>query len=295
MSLKAVTGDDHLRVSQSVQRLKADQSGVFLSDLNEAIKHTLTISLFSQVIICYTSITEVKKLTEAVVDRLQKSNTLLVLVVAEWDNRIKICKVIESERFQLPNKWNKRQIKANISLIAKQRGLELSQAEISYLAGCYQTNFMAIDNVLQCLVMSNFKQLAINQRDIKLYCLSSTVDVFELANKILQQDSVEVAKLADKISFKQTKRVINQLIFLMVRNLKVRLALDDPRPLTDKDIAQIAAIKNSKQVYYLRRDLATVTASRLHFICESLFAMERSLVRGQKDIALKVQLHLITI
>ena len=79
----------------------------------------------------------------------------------------------------------------------------------------------------------------------------------------------------------------------MSKKLKVKIALLSS--LSDQEIASFAELKKVKQVYFLKQELAKISLERLTFICKSLLNMQSQLNRGQKDIALSVQLHLLAI
>ncbi|NJL51070.1 MAG: hypothetical protein HC930_00605 [Hydrococcus sp. SU_1_0] len=292
--LFVLTGNDRALIEQHIKQILAsynlEKYSIF-EDIKQACIKCLTFNLMGEVTATAleSSHRELKHLDLSQISRLNKSKNLLFLILETLDSRTKLgqalqpCLVSDSK---LPSNWNKQGIDRGIDFYADRLGLNLSFEVKEYLRHALNNNFSMLRNGLETIaVLSSNPDLAL----VKEIIPSEYASAIELKEMILQRRRSEIPGYIAKLSactgdLALLASLASQFTLLMQTAIGIRSNLNDA------EIAKFAQVGNVKRLYFLRRELQTVSVEQLVWLNNQIKTTKHELTYNKCNLTAKLML-----
>jgi len=292
-NLYFIENDNHLILDKYVKEILKENNfsedelikyDLSVSNIYDVIVELNTYSLFGNRKIVYandaTFLTADKCEINHDIDEFIKyinnpSDNILILSCRKLDGKKNISKLVK-EKFKI--------IDVNINyqdyIKEKTKGYKFSTSDIIYFLSLVTEDIDRINNELDKLMMYKFDTKEITKKDIDLIVVKKIDDnVFDLIKAIIKKDK------------KQSLIIYNDIICYGEEIFKILISLSNKIRLllqvkilskeNDLDIANQLGIKNPKQLYFLRQEIATYKKEELIDYLYKLAIMDEELKLGK--------------
>lgn len=226
------------------------------------------------------------------------NTTILVFTASTIDKRLKLAKLLTKhgrlQELRLLEPWKTDAIAQSIGTQARELGLQLTSAQLTYLGQAIGNNTMRAHQELTKLKLySNGNPLS--QADCESLVPCQTQSALQLAEAIRQGNSTRVATLLQSLLDQaEYPIVITATLITQFRTwLWVKCAIAQ-RIENHQQIAQLCGVGNPGRVYYLRQEVANASVRALSQALTLLFELDLSLKQGLRSAAMLPALISIT-
>lgn len=299
MPLFLLIGQDQYQIQQQIMKLKARLNPDWLvfnahtysaEQLNDAILTAQTLPIFDDRRLVLIENCQFQQFTERHFELLQNlvppAQTILVFTGHSIDKRLKVVKLLlklgKLQEFETIPPWRTDLIENAIALQAKQHNLPLPQSTISYLATAIGNDRARIDAELAKLsVYADGKPLTLT--DTQQLISNTTQNALQLAEAIRTGNTSQVVSLLTQLFCRaESSLLILATLMTQFRTwLWVRSAVKSQVHLEDLELADCCNIRNPKRLYYLRREVLTISIHALIQTVTELLVLEERLKQGE--------------
>lgn len=226
------------------------------------------------------------------------NTTILVFTASTIDKRLKLAKLLTKhgklQELRLLEPWKTDAIAQSIGSQARDLGLQLTPAQLTYLGQAIGNNTLRAHQELTKLKLySNGGPLS--QAELESLVPCQTQNALQLAEAIRRGESTRVATLLQALLDQaEYPLVITATLITQFRTwLWVKCALTQGIE-NNQQIAQLCGVGNPGRVYYLRQEVAHASVRALSQALTLLFELDLSLKQGLRPAAMLPVLIAIT-
>jgi DNA polymerase-3 subunit delta len=222
---------------------------------------------------------------------IPSQNHLLFSSSKKPDGRLKSTKLLQEQgqmrEFSLISPWRTDELVGQIQAIARDLSLSLTPQAEAFLAEALGNNTRQIWNELLKLQLfkgEQTKPLGIDE--ISQLINASTQNSLQLAEAIRQGKGEKALRLVDELLTRNEPalRIIATLVGQFRTWALIKVALETGEK-DEKAIAALAEISNPKRLFFLRKELQTITGKQLLATLPLLMTLEYQLKRGADPLA----------
>lgn len=260
------TGDDRTLIQHQIKYL-LKEAGLpklnYIDDCQQACLRCLSRGIDKKITATLLQVCE-RDLTidPNMIPRLAKSKNLLSIVCENLSTRTKLGKALKPyiiSDASLPNSWNKKDIRQAIDFYAKQHNLTLNSVVIDYLYQALNNNFALLNSGLSTLaLLSNSPPLELVKQVIPCHYATA----IELKELILARKVWEIPEYIQKLQGLVPERVIITSLSTQF-TLLMQSAIALEHSLNDHEVAKFANIGNVKRLYFIKRELKSISVEQL--------------------------------
>lgn len=223
---------------------------------------------------------------------IPESNVLLVSTPNKPDGRLKSTKLLqkyaEVKEFSPLPPWKHDEIVAAVRQAAQEVGVKLTSAAVELLAESVGNDTRSLYNALEKLRLYALSadSKPINEQAVADLVNATTQSSFQLASAIRQGDTATALGLVtDLINRNEPALKIVATLTGQFRTwLWVKLMIETGER-DDKVIALAAEIGNPKRLYFLRKEIGTLSLTQIQQTLPVLLDLEVSLKRGAEELS----------
>ncbi|MGG6262928.1 DNA polymerase III subunit delta [Leptolyngbya sp. AN10] len=307
MPILTLLGDDSHGIAQFVKALKAKLKPEFEAfnfhtyapcELTSALTEARTPPMgdFLRIIVIENCLlSSAQQFNDDQVEQLEiiqqiPSSTTLVFIANSIDKRLKAAKLLikhgKIQEFKLVDPWKANNINQSIRKEADRLQIQLSPEQFDYLTTAVGNNTArAYQQLLKLKLYSEGSSLTMEALRSLVPCQTQTS--LQLADAIRQGKSGEVAILLDcLLQQSQFPSVITATLCTQFRTWVWIKSTLDKGIQDNQKIAQLCSIANPNRVYYLRQEVADVSACNLSQGLTMLFELDIALKQGLSHAAI---------
>ncbi len=235
---------------------------------------------------------------ESILPNIPKTNVLLITSTTKPDGRNKSVKLLLEHalvrEFPLIPPWQTNALKKLVRTLAAQIGVCVANDACQLLVESVGNNTRLLFTELEKLKLYA-NGGTINVLDVKALVLPNATNNLQLANAIRTSNIATALELLENLfnCNEPALKIVATLTTSFRRWLVVKLSVIDGWT-DDGAIATLAQIKNPKQLYFIRQEIASVPISRLENGLDILLQLELMLKTGW-DERLAMQTQIIKI
>ena len=223
---------------------------------------------------------------ERTLPQIPPGSVLLLTTRNKPDSRLKSTKLLQkyalSREFSLIPPWKTEELEQQVKLFAQSVNLKLTVTAVTLLAESVGNDTRQLRNELEKLRLSvgNSTQ-AINENQVAALVTCNTQNSLQLAVAILKGHSAKSLALVTELINKNEPalRIVATLIGQFRTWLWVKLMVSEGEK-DQKAIATAAEIPNPKRIYFLSKEVQSLSLTQLTSTMEVLLDLEVSLKRG---------------
>ncbi|NEP16773.1 MAG: DNA polymerase III subunit delta [Leptolyngbya sp. SIO4C1] len=286
--------------SFNYDKIAADTSDSVIQALNQAVTPPFGLG---QRFVWLTDTTLAQRCPEAVLQELARTlpavpeTTVLLLTSANKpDGRLKSTKLLQKHadvrEFSSIPPWKVDQITHQVYQVAKEIDLRLQPQAAELLAAAVGSDTRRLYNELEKLSLYWQSTEPLPPEAVTQLVVTSTQSSLQLANALREGQVDRALSLAAELlgQNEPALRIVSTLVGQFRTWLWVKVMSEagerDPRA-----IAQAAEVSNPKRIYFLQKEVRSLSASALQAALDSLLALEFSLKQGAPDqIALQTKI-----
>ena len=303
MPVKLIYGEDtHLmskRVEQLIKDCTTQEWEIFnyirvdnkASAISQAITEVMTIPFGEGgKIVHITDGTIFNKCSDEIILSLQenlpkipKRNLLLITSQSKPDGRSKAVKEllqhVEIEEFPLISSWDKEGLEKVIQAAVKTHSLNVAPTAISYLVEAIGNNTARLDSELAKLaIYAQGEKLDIE--DISHLISNNNTSCTGLAHAIKNNKANIAAQILHRLldNNEHPLKIVATLISYFRTWLITKAGVEEKLP--DNKISTLAELNNPKRLYFLKKEVETVSALKLKQTLITLIQLEGELKSG---------------
>jgi DNA polymerase III subunit delta len=229
---------------------------------------------------------------ERTLPMIPATTTLLLTSTNKLDGRLKSTKLFQRQaeirEFSAIPPWKTDLLAAQVKRSADSLGVKLAPAAVDYLVEAVGNNTRQLESELEKIrLWRGDGKTALDVAAIAPLVTASTQSALQLAAAIRAgQTPVALGLVADLLSHNEPAlRIVATLVGQFRQRLWIKLMLESGER-DDRVIAQAAELGNPKQLYFLKQELAAITALQLQKAMPLLLELEYSLKRqGIEEVA----------
>lgn len=226
---------------------------------------------------------EVISSLEENLSKLPKQNLLLITSKNKPDGRSKAVKIllqyVEVEEFPLIASWDKQGIEKLIQTAVKTYSLELTPTATSYLVEAIGNNTARLDRELAKLaIYAQGEKLKLE--DVQALVSNNNTNCTELAHAIKNGKADAAAQILHRLvgNNEHPLKIIATLITYFRTWLVTKTGVEGKLP--DNKISTLAELTNPKRLYFLKKEVETVSTAKLKQSLVALIQVEGELKTG---------------
>jgi DNA polymerase III subunit delta len=281
--------------SFNVDKIAPEQSGAIVQALNQAM--TPPFGVGGRFIVL-TNTTLAQRCSEDVFAELERTlpmipatTTLVLTSVGKPDGRIKSTKLLQKhaqiKEFSPPPPWKADLIAAQVRNVAQELGVKLDRSAVEALVEAVGNNTRQLYSELEKIrLFSSHTTQPLTATAIAPLITATSQSTLKLFAAIRQGKTADALEmLGDLLRQNEPAPVIARTLVGQFRQyLWVKLMLESGER-DDGAIAAAAEIKNPKQLYFLRKDIAPMSLPALKKTLPLLMELEYQLKRSTDDMA----------
>jgi DNA polymerase III subunit delta len=229
---------------------------------------------------------------ERTLPMIPDTTTLLFTSANKLDGRLKSTKLFQRQaeirEFSAIPPWKTDLLAAQVKRSADTLGVKLAPAAVDYLVEAVGNNTRQLESELEKIrLWRGDGKTALDVAAIAPLVTASTQSALQLAAAIRAgQTPAALSLVADLLSHNEPAlRIVATLVGQFRQRLWIKLMLESGER-DDRVIAQAAELGNPKQLYFLKQELASITALQLQKAMPLLLELEYSLKRqGMEEVA----------
>jgi DNA polymerase-3 subunit delta len=216
---------------------------------------------------------------------------LLFTTSKKPDGRIKSTKIIqeyaEVREFSLIPPWQVEEINKQVQKIAQEVGVKLTPDAMQFLAEAIGNNTRQIYQELEkLLIFSQTFSKPLGKNDIISLVNIATQSSLQLATTIRQGDEAKALELIfDLLNCNEAPLRIVATLVGQFRTWTIIKLHQEAGEKDDGIIAKAAEINNPKRIYFLKKEVQSLSSQKLLASLSILLALELSLKRGAEATA----------
>ncbi|MBW4632994.1 MAG: DNA polymerase III subunit delta [Iphinoe sp. HA4291-MV1] len=215
--------------------------------------------------------------------KIPKRNLLLITSQSKPDDRSKAVKELlqhaEIEEFPLISSWDKEGIEKLIQAAVKTHFLELAPTAISYLVEAIGNNTARLDSELAKLAIYAQGE-KVDIEDISHLVSNNNTSCTGLAHAIKNSKANTAAQILYRLldNNEHALKIVATLISYFRTWLITKAGVEEKLP--DNKILTLAELNNPKRLYFLKKEVETVSALKLKQTLIALIQLESELKSG---------------
>ncbi len=230
---------------------------------------------------------------ERTLPAIPHESVLLLTTSNRPDGRLKSTKLLQKyadiREFPLIPPWKTEQLLQQVQSSCQEAGVKLTPRAAELLAGSVGNNTRQLSNELEKLrLYAGDSGKPLDERTVAMLVTANTQNSLQLATAILQRDAAKALELvADLINKNEPAlRIVATLIGQFRTWLWVKLMISDSaaaRSAGERDskaIATAAEVSNPKRIYFLTKEVQSLSVMQLTSTLRILLELEVNLKRG---------------
>ncbi|MBW4574845.1 MAG: DNA polymerase III subunit delta [Aphanothece sp. CMT-3BRIN-NPC111] len=217
---------------------------------------------------------------------IPESSVLLLTSPNKWDGRLKSTKLLqkyaEIQEFSLIPPWKTELLVQQVKRISGQVGVKLNNAAAELLAESVGNDTRQLFNELEKLQLyAGSANQPLDVKAVAALITANTQNSLQLAGAIRQGNTVQALGLvAELINHNEPAlRIVATLIGQFRTWLWVKLMIENGER-DEKAIATAAEVGNPKRIYFIRKDVQSLSSQQLALTLPVLLELETSLKQG---------------
>ena len=227
---------------------------------------------------------------ERTLPKIPDTTVLLFTTPNKPDKRLKSTKLIqkwaEVRDFSPIPPWKTELLEQQVREVAEEIGVKLTPPGIVFLAEAIGNDRRQLHNELTKLQLYSIENSIVDLETIATLVNSQTQSSLKLATAIRMGDTIKALELvADLITHNEHPlRIVATLVGQFRTWLWVKLMVENGEQ-DEKAIAQAAEIGNPKRIYFLRKEVKSLSLKQLKKTLPLLLDLEVGLKRGEEEIS----------
>jgi DNA polymerase III subunit delta len=226
---------------------------------------------------------------ERTLPELPESTTLLMTSSTKPDGRLKSTKLLQKyatiQEFSPIPPWKIDLLMKQVQRVAQEIGVKLSPKAVEYVAEAVGNNTRQLYSELEKLkVFAGDGKKPLDVNEIAPLITASTQNALQLVAAIRQGKTDKALELVSDL-LRQNEpalRIVSTLVGQFRMRLWIKLMLESGER-DDREIAKAADLGNPKQLYFLQKELATVSLSQLQRSLPVLLELDFNLKRSTDE------------
>ncbi|MFW6359205.1 MAG: DNA polymerase III subunit delta [Chroococcales cyanobacterium] len=304
-------GEDDFAIAQKVDQLKeivdpawfqfnyekipGDQPDAILQGLTQAMTPPFGMG---KRLVWIAETTVCQQCSEAILGELEQTlpqipadATLLLTTRKKPDGRLKSTKILqkyaEVQEFSLIPPWKTDELLKRVQTIAQEVGLKLEYGAAELLAESVGNNTRQLWNELEKLKLyAETSNTPLNTTTVSSLVRATTQNSLQLANAIRQGNTERALELvADLINLNEPALKIVATLIGQFRTWTIVKLMTEKGEKDEKAIASAADIGNPKRIYFLRKEIQSISGEKLLRVLPILLQLEVSLKKGADSLS----------
>ena len=282
-------------VSFNFEKISGDQSDATQQALNQAMTPPFG---FGDRVVWVVESTLGQQCPEPLLAKLKEvgsaipgNNHLLFTSSKKLDGRLKSTKLLQSiaqvKEFALISPWKTEELVLQIQQIAQDLSLKLTPNAQQLLAESLGNNTRQIWNELKKLKLyTEGNPQVLDTETINLLVNASTQNSLQLAEAIRQGNGEKALRLVAELLVRNEPalKIVATLVGQFRTWTAIKICLEAGEK-DEKAIAAAADLANPKRLYFLRKELQSITGKQLLACLHLLLALEFQLKRGSEPLS----------
>ncbi|MGF1480003.1 MAG: DNA polymerase III subunit delta [Cyanophyceae cyanobacterium] len=224
---------------------------------------------------------------ERTLPAIPDSSCLLLTTSKKPDRRLKSTKLLQKyatvEEFSLIPPWKTEALEARVQQVAKTVGVTLTADAVKLLAEAVGNNTRQLWNELEKLRLYGSE---LDAAIVATLVHANTQNSLQLAAALRTGNREEALRLATELIDRNEPalRIVATLVGQFRTWLMIKLAIESGES-NEKAIAQAAEVSNPKRVYFLRKEVSTLSSQQLVAALPVLLELELSLKQGAEPLS----------
>lgn len=275
------------------QKLLGDRNETIIEGLNQAITPVFgmgeRLTWLEDTNICQQCSTETLDELERTLSIIPENSHLLLTTTKKPDGRLKSTKLIKKhavvKEFSLIPPWKIELIERKVKDFAKEIGIKLTPQAIKLLADSVGNNTRQLWNELEKLQIYQGEKSAIDADLVSELVVCYTQNSLKLAAAIKDGKGETALELVTGlINLNEPALRIVATLIGQFRTWTIVKLMQETGETDDRAIASAADINNPNRLYYIRQEIARVSAEQFITALPVLLELEYSLKRGAEPM-----------
>lgn len=226
---------------------------------------------------------------ERTLPELPESTTLLLTTASKPDSRLKSTKLLQKhatiQEFGLIPTWKTDLLVKQVKQVAQERGVKLTAHGAELLADLVGNDTRQLHSELEKLRLYSGDSKPIDEAAIATLVTASSQSTIQLAAAIRQGQTAQALDLvADLLRQNEPAlRIVSSLVTQFRTWVWIKV-MREAGERSEQAIAQAAELRNPKRLYFLQKEVESLSAQTLLQTLPLLLDLEASLKRGADEL-----------